>query len=115
MVGTEIFSLCIEGMEDPEQGLDDDGLAAFPDGRVLCTICGRTLSSMGTGRRHFKESHLPNKEAACKICKRVFKNQRKANDHLKASHGISSRMMKTIYKVDIDPGHDGDEPPEIID
>ena len=102
-------------MEDPEQGLDDDGLAAFPDGRVLCTICGRTLSSMGTGRRHFKESHLPNKEAACKICKRVFKNQRKANDHLKASHGISSRMMKTIYKVDADPGHDGEEPPEIID
>lgn len=111
-------------MEDLEQGLDDDGLAAFPDGRVMCTICGRTLSSMGTGRRHFKESHLPNKEAVCKICKRVFKNQRKANDHLKSSHGISSRMMKTIYKVNADPGHgqdhdggivDDERPPEIID
>ena len=81
---------------------EDEGLAMYPDGRVLCTICGKTLGSWGTGKRHFKENHLPNQEAVCKICKRVYKNERKRNDHYKSAHGISSKMMKNVYKVTAD-------------
>ena len=96
----------IEGMEYANQTVEDedteeDGLAVFPDGKVLCTICGKTLSSWSTGKRHFSEKHMPNKEAKCKICKKVYKNERKRNDHYKSAHGISSRMMKNVYKMDM--------------
>ena len=96
----------IEGMEYANQTVEDedteeDGLAVFPDGKVLCTICGKTLSSWSTGKRHFSEKHMPNKEAKCKICKKVYKNERKRNDHYKSAHGISSRMMKNVYKMDV--------------
>ena len=98
--------LHIEGMEYADQTAEDeeteeDGLAVFPDGKVLCTICGKTLSSWSTGKRHFSEKHMPNKEAKCKICKKVYKNERKRNDHYKSAHGISSRMMKNVYKMDM--------------
>ena len=46
---------------------DQMGLAPLPEGRVACLKCGKTLSSIQNGKRHYATSHQPNKPETCKI------------------------------------------------
>ena len=69
------------------------------NGGVMCITCGKSLSSIGVGNRHVRETHRPNQKAQCRICKKFYKNERQLNNHYKSVHGISGREMKNVVKV----------------
>ena len=77
----------------------EDALVVLDNGGVMCITCGKTLSSIGVGNRHVRETHRPNQKAQCRICKKFYKNERQLNNHYKSVHGISGREMKNVVKV----------------
>ena len=71
-------------MIDEDNDADDSGeevagLAQLPEGRVACLKCGKTLSNIQNGRRHYATSHQPNKPESCFICKKLCKNGNMVN------------------------------------
>jgi len=91
------------GPSDPggDKDLEEDqgaGLAQLPDGRVTCLICGKTLSNVANGKRHYSTSHQPNQPARCKICKKLCKNKQSRDAHLRQSHGLTPKLMRNIIQ-----------------
>ena len=81
-------------------GNDDDGLIMMKDGGgVMCINCGKTLSTLGSGRRHIREKHRYNQRAQCIMCKREYKNMRCLQEHLSTTHGVSAKQLQNVIRV----------------
>jgi hypothetical protein len=89
-----------EDAKGEEHDDDDDepiGLAQLPDGKATCLKCGKTLSNMRNGTRHYKLVHTIDKNDLkwkCKMCPKKFSTTIYLNAHLSRSHGITQAMMK---------------------
>ena len=80
---------------------DEAGLAVQNDGTVFCTVCGKTLANIKTGKNHFYEVHqTPGmvRTATCSICKAVVK-KRSIYMHYKVKHGVTATSMKNIIRL----------------
>ena len=82
--------------EQPNYEEGDAGLAPLPDGKVACLKCGKTLSNVQNGKRHYATSHQPNKPEKCNICKKMCKNAQARDAHLRSAHGVTPAMMKKV-------------------
>ena len=75
---------------------DEGGLAALPDGRVTCLVCGKTLSQLANAKRHYKSAHQPNQPARCRVCKKLCKNKQARDMHLRRAHDLTPKLMRNI-------------------
>jgi uncharacterized C2H2 Zn-finger protein len=89
------------GYDASETGQDDDddeplGLVQLEDayGRVKCLACGKILSNIRCGKRHYATLHQFLPQSKCKICKKLYKNDQTVVQHMLKSHGITRAMMK---------------------
>jgi len=71
----------------------------MPDGKVACLQCGKRLSNLNNGRRHFASAHQLNQPAKCNVCQHVFKNSQTRDSHLRQKHGLSPAMIKNAVKM----------------
>ncbi len=80
--------------------LEDDveGLAPNSNGGVTCLKCGKVLSNVANGRRHYNTVHQFNMPEKCTICKTVCKNKQALEMHMRRNHGITPKMMKNVIK-----------------
>ena len=87
-----------QGLYQAAEGDEDGigGLAALPDGRVTCLLCGKTLSNVNNGKRHYKSAHQPNEPARCRVCKKLCKNKQARDMHLRRDHGLTPKLMRNI-------------------
>ena len=79
------------------------GLIPLTDGTVQCHECGKTLSTMGTGKRHYRLVHANDKSirVPCPVCQRTFAAQSYVTDHLRKVHGSTQhRMLKSSFESD---------------
>ena len=85
--------------------VDDDSekiLAPLEDGKVVCLKCGKQLSNVPSGKRHYLATHRANTPSVCEICKKVFKNKLTAESHMRRTHGISTAMMNNAISIPIE-------------
>ena len=73
---------------NPKSDVTVDDLIRMEDGKVICSKCGIQLSSIYTGRRHFREKHLTSALEVCNICYKTFPNRRYLTDHLNKVHKV---------------------------
>ena len=71
----------------------------MPDGKVACLQCGKRLSNLNNGRRHFASAHQLNQPAKCNVCQHIFKNSQTRDSHLRQKHGLSPAMIKNAVKM----------------
>jgi DNA-directed RNA polymerase subunit RPC12/RpoP len=103
------------GQEEEEEEKEEElGLAQMPDGRVTCWRCGKVFSSMGTGKRHFKNIHetdKADKKFKCRLCDQRFSVKGYMKNHMSSKHGISPKLLKSnvVPKIKPDPEEDSSE------
>ena len=78
-------------------------LVPMPDGKVACLQCGKRLSNLNNGRRHFASAHQLNQPAKCNVCNHIFKNSQTRDSHLRQKHGLSPAMIKNAVKMPMTP------------
>jgi hypothetical protein len=81
-----------EAADDDEEDGEPLGLAQLEDGKATCLACGRTFSSIYSGKRHYATAHQSMPRSTCKICKKTAKNDLAMKKHLKRFHGITETM-----------------------
>ena len=91
------------GLYEEEDEGEAGALVALPDGRVTCLKCGKTLSNVHNGKRHFQTTHQPNQPARCKVCKKLCKNKQSRDAHLRITHGLTPKQMKNIIPAPLAP------------
>ena len=74
------------------------GLETLPEGRVLCTKCGKSYSTMTNARRHVNDAHMPTQQVRCQLCFRTFSKKRYRNDHYRSFHGISLSELPVLQE-----------------
>ena len=87
--------------EEDQGGFEEyEGLLVpMPDGKVACLQCGKRLSNLNNGRRHFASAHQLNQPAKCNVCQHIFKNSQTRDSHLRQKHGLSPAMIKNAVKM----------------
>ncbi len=89
------LKLIPEDLNDDFAGL----LIRLPEGKVACSTCGKQLSNITNGRRHFASAHQWNQPATCKICQKSFKNPQTRDSHLRQTHHVSPAMIKNAVRI----------------
>ena len=92
-----IFQLFIDFTKFLSASAGNGGLAMLGDGKVFCTQCSKTFSTLQSGKQHYNEVHQPTASAICKICGRVFKNKRSRDNHYSQKHQVSATAMKNTF------------------
>lgn len=94
---TKISFILFLGFENEEQEEGIVGLVPMSDGSVQCLTCGKSLSTMGSAKRHYQLVHVidkSDKRFKCEICHKAFSVESYKTDHIRVKHGISKAMMK---------------------
>ena len=81
--------------EEEEEEQPPQGIVKGSEG-YICMQCGRKfkIKYRSSAYRHYRNLHMPVKEAKCHVCDKTFKNAYKRNDHRTRRHGITQKMMK---------------------
>ena len=69
------------------------------DGQVMCLVCGRQLTTMGSLKRHMKEVHTTPKRYCCPICNSTFIN-RGFYLHIRQNHSSWTDVDYERYRCD---------------
>jgi len=75
------------------------GLVRNRDG-FLCLQCKKTIKRKPDAERHFRESHLVDKNKKnipCPICEEKFHIRRYMQTHMRLKHGINQKMFKDNF------------------
>ena len=73
------------------------------NGVVQCVTCGKNLSSMRSGRRHYSLIHATKSEndrIMCQICHVTFAAESYLADHMRRKHGDYKSMKNKSLKQD---------------
>jgi uncharacterized Zn-finger protein len=67
------------------------------EGRFVCVLCGRTISTKGSLKRHLETTHCIHVEPGhCHLCGKVTKNKDALRSHMRYHHQKPEQQQQPI-------------------